>query len=761
MATYQDQIKTAFDSYTSQGKTPQEIYDAMQKKLNGNTSALSTLNNYYSTVNKPTTSPASVMPAAAPASTTPVAPITAPVTSAPVVANPVTTTTPYSYDTQIKTAFDNYTTQGKTPQQVYEAMQKKLAGNTKATTALNNFYTSYNKQHAPAKQEASTDTTFSNQSGQAIANSGLDTDVKNQMQKHVDTINSQYDDKIKTQQEYAKGVMDSYNANKGEFDAKYQNMRNAVNKMEQELADNYKQLKDAVGTNFTSGMETYARQAAAQQAGISETLSRHGLSGAALSNALSEAAYDPKRLAAIQSLKDKQINDLTNLQQNYNNWANTILTNKASLTGAEKQLADSVLARKDQLDTELNNLKNSNITDVYKPLIDSMGNIATTLAKGEEINAQQNKSLNDYMAATPARKKDMLTYQLKQSGVDIGYVDEAMLNEALKRWSMPDALAYLQSEAKARANAAGKSTTSTGGNNPYSAGKVGWDNVQPTWSEPKTTLNDLVTEIKRRVAKWENIDVIKRNLTANLPDPSILNKINWKSIASTSPTTPSTGTAETSVSSNAGRTNMSNAYVNAAVTNALQHEIWYDASKAIQQLKKIPVSKFIASGSVDKLKKIIVWQLSKWNVSLSKVLEPLAEKIVNNAGWSSFIEVMEQADKQAAQVIADDLLRRAEQSTVISIWDKAATKAIAQKIATGGLSALKTLGPKALTALRFLGGPIPAIVIGAATPEGEAGDVPQFTKRDEYVNNLIRNGVSQEEANKSADKEASYGSFNP
>ena len=239
-------------------------------------------------------------------------------------------------------------------------------------------------------------------------------------------------------------------------------MRDQTNAMEKEMQSNYAKLTDAVATNYQTGMDSYARNAAAAQARVSGSLAASGIGGDMLSSAVSDAQYDPKRLAAIQSLKDKQITDMTNLQQNYTNWANNILQNKGTITTAEKALANEILQRKDKLDAELNDLKTSSITDTYKPVLDTLGAKTETLSKGENINTQQNQTLDQYTAATPARKKDMLRYKLSTEGTDIGYIDDALLNQALAKGSYPEALAFLSTESKKRAADAASKVAAAG-----------------------------------------------------------------------------------------------------------------------------------------------------------------------------------------------------------------------------------------------------------------------------------------------------------
>ena len=427
MATYQDQFKSAFDKYSTAWKNQQQVYEALKTKLSSKPEALASLEDYYKTLSWWT--------------------------------QPwILSKTPDDFKVQdykasneafykLKTRPDGkveFTSAQTWLPKVFDSKELAIANIEEAA-----------KKNPPkiATQVAMTaaPSTGISKITETINTSLLDKDTASHMRNQVNAINQQYLDKIKNQQEYAKNIMDAYNANKAEFDAKYKDMRDTVNRMENELNSNYSQLKDSVATNYKEWMDTYARQAAASQAWISGTLSKSWISWAALSNALAESLNDPKRLWAIQSLKDKQITDITNLQNNYNTWYNNLLSNKATLTTAEKQLADTILERKDKLDTELASLKNENITDVYKPLTALLADKTDKLSWIESAWEMREKSLSDFLTATPARKKDILLYNIwQQDNTLVWFIDESLLNEAIKKWSMPDAITYLMSQAKAK-----------------------------------------------------------------------------------------------------------------------------------------------------------------------------------------------------------------------------------------------------------------------------------------------------------------------
>ncbi len=583
MATYQDQFKSAFDTNMAAWKSSKQIYDAMKSKLAGNTAALSALDTHYNNLMPPTpiTGPVTLPKTG----TVPIETFNAKISSQtptqtagtgasnivapkPAVTNPIVVrevNPANSFDSQIKNSFATNTASGKTPQQIYDAMKVKLASNPTALAALESHYATLQptagnmagRKNIPGSSTKAPVAT-PNKSGASVNTAGMDTDTASAVTSQVKTINQEYDDKIKTHDAYAKTITDALDKNQVEFGGKYQEMRNNVSAMEKEMLGNYAQLKTMIADNYATGMDSYTRNAAAAQAGISGTLSQSGISGAALNNALAEAQYDPKRLAAIQSLKDKQITDVTNLEQNYNNWYNNIVANKSSLTAAEQQLADSVLQRKDQLSTELNDLKTKNLTDAYKPITDVQSQKVDALAKGETINAQQNKTINDYAAASPARKKDMLMYNLQTSGAHVGDIDEKLLNDALSHGSYPDALAFLRNEADKRAEAnqikmmeaqyaaRGKKGTTTDS----TSGNLNDPSTSTTWTGPTTWAGPLANATSKQLEEIRAIQMTKPGMTEEKVDAMM--KKAWASdiaITNSKDITTSTGTTSTGTTS--------------------------------------------------------------------------------------------------------------------------------------------------------------------------------------------------------------------
>lgn len=672
MTSYQDSIQAAFSANAASWKTPQQIYDAMKLRLAANPEALNVLNSYYAAQQQPNP-------------------------SAPVVTTPNLTT-------------PNVST------------VSSMAGRK-------NIPNSSIKPTTPTVV-----TPAPNTSVDAIKNSGLDADTQTQLNSHVSAIHQQYDDKIKSHTQYADNVMSSYNAYKAELDPKYKQMRDQIDAMEKEMNSNYAQLKDAVAGNYASGMDSYTRQAAAAQAGISGTLSKSGISGGALANALSEAQYDPKRLAAIQALKDKQISDVTNLQQNYTNWANTILQNRGTLTTAEQQLAQTVLARKDKLDAELNDLKNSSIEDTYKPLLATLGGKSEAMATGEKINAQQNQTLDQYLAATPARKKDMLRYKLKEEGTDIGYIDEAMLEEALKRGSYPDALAYLsqevtkrQAEAAAKVAAASASTKSGSSwttPSPYSANSSSPSTSSTSVSGNKTNVAELAkTKTPAQLQAMIDTELKKGTSSASLKSlaaswglsPDVMSQLKFDGTTSTVNTKKNVQSPESELQS------ALRWWVDGITANT--------ATKLLNKLGNKQVPSHL-KGVVAKIYAKSLWLVN--NIQLERAIEQKATAFLNSSN-----------SLQQLFASTDEIIKQAATKAFSIEWLPVAEKTILQKVAMYGSKSLSLLSKAWGLWAKVLGGPL-SVAIGIATPQWKVGwDTNEVTDRVKSIINSHKSDIER------------------
>lgn len=237
----------------------------MKAKLATNPTALSTLDTYYKSLapsapisrtglSPQTNTPAPVQTNITPSIVRPPASVTPTVVREPSATN--------SFDSQIKNAFTSYTSAGKTPQQVYEAMKTKLASNPTALASLETQYAAMNptnpnvasmagRKNVPGSATKAPIVT-PNSSNKTVNTAGMDKDTAATVTNQVNTINQEYDDKIKTHDAYAKTISDALDKNAAEFQGKYDEQRANVGTMEKEMLSNYAQLKAMIADNYAS-----------------------------------------------------------------------------------------------------------------------------------------------------------------------------------------------------------------------------------------------------------------------------------------------------------------------------------------------------------------------------------------------------------------------------------------------------------------------------------------------------------------------------
>jgi len=522
MATYWQQIESMFNQYSNQWIDKQAIYDKAKAKLvsEWKTDAINELDNYYKQFNTTPTITST------PAWTTGFTQNTSTWAINDWLVDPKTK----SYATQIEEAKKKYP--WKSDAEIKTAIESRIKSSNLSWDALAAANAALAQSFGGTWENASkaswTSTTWTQEAIKVSASDNIkwtDNDFTEALQKQIDAIKKEYDEKMKNQQDYTNNIIKMYDANKAEFDVKYWDLRSTITKMEQSADESRNEIKSFMEWTYDDAMKRIATQQAGKHAAISWKLSWAWLSSDIINNALSEAENDPNTMAAIEALKDKQITNLTGLQTNYGNWLNQIMSNKNTLTSAEKDLADEIVKKKEALDLELKNIKDTSITSMFKPIQDYYVKSTESVTWDQIKKEKTQQDIKRYQAATPEERKDILSDKLfnYSPSIDRALVTEDIMREAIAKWSLMDAVAFLSTKIVDRAQAIklweiaaqlwkASWTTSTWTS---SASSVS------TWTTPASTgtTSTWTTSTKSNETK-SNVESVKTNKQEAKSDPA-------------------------------------------------------------------------------------------------------------------------------------------------------------------------------------------------------------------------------------------------
>ena len=645
-------LNKAFDYYAGQWKKPQDIYNTLKSKLSSNPNHLALLDDIYKQKSwvtawasiiwaMPSIEWAANIWAQSFAGTWTNTNTTLNNVATPLKVEPYKASNNAQYDIQTRADWQVQFTSAQTWQpKVFKSKQDAI--NDIENVAKKNPVKSTAFQTSP---QSSTNKAANNISK---VETWLDTNAA--LGNDIDIINNQYDDKIKAHTEYANDLMASYNANKAEFDAKYWNMESMINKMENELTWNYWQLKDFLANTYKDWLDRVARQTAWRKAAVSWQLSGKWVSSDIINNAISEAENDPSTLAQLAALKEKQVQDLTNLQTNYWNWYNQIVTSKSALTSAEQALADKVLARKDSLDAALQEIKQTNITDAYAPLKKIAEDKVTALSWVDLSNDKREKDLAAYITSPVAARKDMLMDKLFNSWIEKQYLTEEIMNVAATKGSLPDAIAYIAWQVKDRAA--------------QQQIDIYWAQYWKSWTTPTipwawastdvpwTPWNQAtLQQLQEKIASVKNNpnfnpDEIRQKLIDQWVPMTIINRINWAWLKKNVPAKAESVTPSDTVTPVSTDTVTANNKKNTSSEKALLS--WVEASVAkwwFNVLDKL-TPEFLKKYSkqvVAKLNNVLIKAYNWLLPWMESQIEEITTKALNQ--WKSLPEIWGSIDK--------------------------------------------------------------------------------------------------------------------
>jgi hypothetical protein len=343
----------------------------------------------------------------------------------------------------------------------------KKAGLSDSTADLQNYLRQYSS-FANATPEQQTNTIVAIQSL-----------LQNQQQSQYDTQNKTTQNDIIA--DVAGGnekLEDKFNAHNSVTDSKYKEKEDAYNNYVNDLNNNYTDVEQQMTDSQRSQLarleqrekeylSNYAKllghNTELYDAAMKDIQVRAGgyatrlLSGAGAdgltTNATSEALQMGMNQFAgvIAQEKQRNLDYLTGLSKEYDNFLKDIYTTAESLGDRGIEFAEKIAARRDAIAKERLQLENTKIEELYAPMQEYLKKYLEGAGEQSTADGKLDAKTSTYTQADIATRKQMLINNAIQAGIEnIQTLPAGALDTAANMSNFADAIEYLSQQAKAK-----------------------------------------------------------------------------------------------------------------------------------------------------------------------------------------------------------------------------------------------------------------------------------------------------------------------
>lgn len=267
--------------------------------------------------------------------------------------------------------------------------------------------------------------------------------VTDAMTEHANAIGAKYDTIVKQMQEKNDALQRSYDNMKNTFDQKTQNLYDQLQRQENEYRESTNRLNQQVSEYHDNMERNLSTAAAGEKARLSSNAQERGFN----SNTALEAAQIANEKYGQQLLSNQQtrLQTLQNLQRDYQSFLQNNFSNKQTLSRDEADFANKMIDKMKALKDEELALQKEIRSQAYDPMLDqTKAGINSTMSQRRYQQASEERQ-NSYSAIQdPNQKKQFLLDTLKSFyQIDVSGVNPEALEEAIRRPSFADAIAYL------------------------------------------------------------------------------------------------------------------------------------------------------------------------------------------------------------------------------------------------------------------------------------------------------------------------------